>query len=79
MKKGLAILKDELLNIHLAILQQLQNVTQHEKIGLMRTKYTPSHYSTYLIFWVTYASSVNCIKLLIIVCCINHTSFIGKM
>ena len=37
-------------------------VTRHEKIGLMYTKYTPSHYSTYLNFYVSYMSYVNCIK-----------------
>ena len=38
------------------------NVTRHEKIGLMYTKYTLSHYSTYLTFPASYTSSVNCIK-----------------
>ena len=38
-------------------------VTQHEKIGLMCTKYTPSHYSIYLTFSVRCTSSVNCMKL----------------
>ena len=37
-------------------------VTRHEKIGLMCTKYTPLHYSTYLPFCVSYTCSVNCIK-----------------
>ena len=33
-------------------------VTRHEKIGLMCTKYTPLHYSTYLTFCVSYTCSV---------------------
>ena len=37
-------------------------VTQHEKIGLMYTKYTTSHYSAYLIFCDSYTSLVNCIE-----------------
>ena len=32
-------------------------VTQHDKIGLMYTKYTPSHYSTYFNLFMT-----NCIN-----------------
>ena len=43
-------------------------VTQHEKIGLMCTKYTPSDYSIYLRFCVSYISSVNCIKIPIVCC-----------
>ena len=39
-----------------------QFVTRHEKIGLMCTKYTALHYSTYLTFCVSYVFSVNCIK-----------------
>ena len=53
------------------------NVTRHEKIGLMCTKYTLSHYSTYLTFRVSYASSVNCIQQLI-ACCTSTKCFISK-
>ena len=37
-------------------------VTQHEKIGLMCTKYTPSDYSNYLIFCTIYKRSVKCLN-----------------
>ena len=53
-------------------------VTQHEKIGLMCTKYTPSHYFTYLTFCVRYTSSVNFIKISI-VCYRTLKSFIDKL
>ena len=38
------------------------NVTRHEKIGLMCTKYTASHYCTYLTFCECYTNSVNCLE-----------------
>ena len=41
----------------------MEFVTQHEKIVLMCTKYTPLQYSMYLILCVRYTSSVNCIKI----------------
>ena len=53
-------------------------VTRHEKIGLMCTKYMPLHYSTYLTFYVTYTSFVNCIKFPI-VCCSSCKSFIVEV
>ena len=56
----------------------LQYVTQHEKIGLMCTKYSPSHYSTYLRFFVRYTSSVNCI-IFAMDCCTSCKSFINKV
>ena len=37
-------------------------VTQHEKTGLMCTKYTNPHYSIYLTFRASCTSFVNCIK-----------------
>ena len=43
----------EIYSIAIAII-----MTQHDKIGLMCTKYTPSHYSTYLTFSITYTSYV---------------------
>ena len=43
-------------------------VTRHEKIGLICTKYTTSHNSTYLTFCESYTSSVNCLKLLNVYC-----------
>ena len=38
------------------------NVTWHEKIGPMYTKYTSLYYSMYLTLFVRYTSSVNCMK-----------------
>ena len=52
------------------------NVTQHEKIGLMCTKYTPSHYSVYPTFIVSYVRSVNC-NALPKVSCTTIKSFIS--
>ena len=51
------------------------NVTRHEKIGLMCTKYTSSNYFT---FCVSYRSSVNCIKFSL-VCSTSFESFINKL
>ena len=52
-------------------------VTRHER-RLMCTKYTPSHYSTYLIFVVSYTNFVNCIKFST-VCCTSCRSFTGTL
>ena len=43
-------------------------VTQHEKIGLMCTKYTPSYYSICLTFCTCYSKSVTCVKQPIVSC-----------
>ena len=48
-------------------------VTWHEKIGLMCTNYTSSHYSIYLTFYTSYTRSVNCNEWPI-VCYINTKS-----
>ena len=53
-------------------------MTRHEKIGLMCTKFTPSHYSTYLTFSERCTSSVNCIKFPI-VCGTSNKSFTDKL
>ena len=53
-------------------------VTQHEKIGLMCTKYTPSHYFNYLTSCIRYTSSVNAIELPIH-CCTSSTIFVDKL
>ena len=53
-------------------------VIRHEKTGLICTKDTTLHYTKYLIVYISYAGSVNCIKLPI-VCCTSNTSFIGKL
>ena len=53
-------------------------MTWYEKIGLMCTKYIPSCYSTYRTFCISYQSSVNCIKLLIVYCS-SCKSFIGQL
>ena len=54
------------------------NVTRHEKIGLMYTKYTPSYSFTYLIFCTNYTSSVNCNEKPI-GCCTISERFIIKL
>ena len=53
-------------------------VTWHQKIGLMCTKYTASHYYyTYLTFCDRYTSSVKCFDHeQLIVCCTNSKHFI---
>ena len=48
---------------HICVLELASYDTQHEKIGLMCTKYSPLHYSTYLTFSIRYTSSVNYIKI----------------
>ena len=60
--------------LHMCIIMQLVNMysytamyvyiflTRHEKTGLMYTKYTPSHFSTYFTFCVSYMSSISRIK-----------------
>ena len=53
-------------------------VTQHEKIELMCTKYTPSHYSTYLTFSIRYTSYVKCINFPS-VCCTSNKKFTDKL
>ena len=53
-------------------------VTRHEKIGLVCTKYTPSHNSTYLTFSIRYMRYVNCMKFPI-VCCTSNKSFTDKL
>ena len=55
-----------------------QNVTRHDKIRLMCTKYTISNHSIYLIFCVRYTRSVNCIKYAI-VCYTSCESYIDKL
>ena len=45
-------------------------MTQHEKTGLMYTKYTSSYYGIYLLNYLRYYNSVNCIRLPM-KCCIN--------
>ena len=52
-----------------------QNVTEHEKTGLMYTKYTSPYYETYLLYCSRYLSSVNCIRLPM-KCRINSGNFI---
>ena len=52
-----------------------QNVTRHEKKGLMYTKYTSLYYATELVYCLRYLSSVNFIKLPM-KCCINGRNFI---
>ena len=53
-------------------------MTQHEKTGLMYTKYTASYYSTYLLDCLRYQSSVNCTSCSM-KCCINGSKFIGLL
>ena len=53
-------------------------VTRHEKIGLICTKYTSSHYPMYLNIWVRYLSSVNC-RTFSIVWYTSCKSFIDKL
>ena len=45
-------------------------MTEHEKTGLMYTKYVSLYYGTYLLYCLTYLSSVNCIRFPM-KCCIN--------
>ena len=49
-------------------LVQNKYMTWHDQIGLIHTKYTLSHYSTYLTFCVSYTSCTN-YNSLPIVCC----------
>ena len=37
-------------------------MTEHEKTGLMYTKYISLYYGTYLLYCLRYYSSVNCIR-----------------
>ena len=62
-------------NRHSSVDRQTKFVTRHEKTGLMYTKYTYSHYGTYLLFCFRYYRSVNCIRFHM-KCCINDESFI---
>ena len=64
--------------MNMTILSSITYVTRHEKIGLMYTKRTPSHYSTYLTFIIRYTSSVNCIRFPI-VCCTNNKGFTYRL
>ena len=44
--------------------ENMINVTGPERIGLIYTKYTCSHYGIYLLFYMCYAESVNFIEFL---------------
>ena len=56
-------------------------VTQHEIIGLVCTKYTPSYYSTYVRFFVSTKLYQFCelYYIIFIVCCTRCKSFIDKV
>ena len=51
-------------------MEHMAYVTEHEKTGLMYTKYISLYYGTYLLYCLRYCSSVNCIRLPM-KCCIS--------